>query len=445
MKFDLENEQLILANVLQFPEFAPKFVKILSPSDFIVEKHETFYLTVKEALESGLKLDDDLIVTLSKKYKVPIEFSFLQELRKFFPNKVSNFEHHLEIQKREAFRYKFLTEEVEKLHLCKSVEDIYKTLSLLRSKILKEFSSQGEVLLDAEKLVEKYESVLRQREDGSVFYSTGYSSLDEELLHGLAPGGVSVVAGRAGMGKSALVANMLYRLSRKNIPVAHFTLEMSDISVLDRIVSLSTFVPLSRLTKHVSSLSEMEKTKVSQKLEELRNNRFLFISDKPRMSLSDIAVQVEKLKEKMNFQHVVVFIDLFGQITDIDPTMMSFSYETHLRETKLYARELGVHFVLVAQIGRRVEQGRSIWRYRPGLDDLKHSGGWEEVADIVFLLFRAKYYDRDLEDDILEINVAKQREGPIFERYFIFEADCSLIVSTELKPYDKRTLKFKRD
>jgi len=278
---------------------------------------------------------------------------------------------------------------------------------------------------------------------GKDFFSTGYSSLDEDLTKGFFPGGVSVIAGRAGMGKSALISNMLYRLSLKNIPVAHFTLEMSSVSVLDRIISLSTFIPLKKLIKLSSELNSTEKETLSQKLEELSSNKFLYISDNPRMSLANIVSQVEKLKEKKGFEYLVVFVDLFGQITDIDPSMAAISYETSLREAKLYARELNVHFVLVAQINRRVEQqSRSLWKYRPNLDDLKHSGGWEEVADIVFLLFRAKYYNKELEDDILEINVAKQREGATFKKYFMMDPNLSLIIATDLKPYDERSLKI---
>jgi len=172
MKYDLENEQLVVANVLQFPEFRSKFVAELSEKDFIVAKHKTFYSTIKYALENNLVIDNEIIVTLSKNFSYPIEVKDLMDLQKFYPDKVQNFDFHLEKLKNESFRFRFISD-IEKIHECSSIEDIYKLLTSLKIKVSKNLASKNLILQSSEYLVTLYKDVSIQDCPERIFFPLG--------------------------------------------------------------------------------------------------------------------------------------------------------------------------------------------------------------------------------------------------------------------------------
>ena len=231
----------------------------------------------------------------------------------------------------------------------------------------------------------------------------------------------------------------MMRLSYKKVPALGFTLEMSSMTTLDRILSRESQLSLNRIIKYFQELSPTEKKRYEDAKTRLSNNRYFYLSDKTGVSLQYIRDQIRLFQEQNGFEYIVVFVDLFGKISDLRDENMAQSYERNLNIIQAMARDLNVHFVLVAQISRMTETRKNVWGKRPSLHNIKNSGAWEEVADLVLLLFRAKYYDDSFEDDILEIHIAKQRDGVAEEHiYFQFFGDRSLILDTDMLPYDKR-------
>jgi replicative DNA helicase len=148
--------------------------------------------------------------------------------------------------------------------------------------------------------------------------------------------------------------------------------------------------------------------------------------------------QLQSAKRR-GYDPKVVFIDLFGKIEDVDTgENLATRIQRECKRMRVLAKELDIHFVLVVQVGRqgfgRQKGGRI---KRPTLIDIKNANAYGEEANLVLLLHRNKYYIDTLEDDILEIDIAKQRDGEAnIKVYFEMFADTSTIMDTDKRPSD---------
>lgn len=204
---------------------------------------------------------------------------------------------------------------------------------------------------------------------------------------------------------SALAVGMMRNLSKQGVPTAQFVLEMDNISYMDRFISMDGMIDLEMLIKYPENLTESENKVKDQIKDSVRKNKHLYLRDKPSPSIKDIKEKIIKLQERIGQKYVVVFIDLFDKIKNVSSKSdnMQGSFHISLNDIQVLAKELEVHFVLVAQINRESEKTQT---KRPGLQNLKHSGAFEEVADIIIFIDRPSY--RILEEEIAEIESATQ-------------------------------------
>jgi replicative DNA helicase len=189
---------------------------------------------------------------------------------------------------------------------------------------------------------------------------------------------------------SAYALCMMKNLAAQKIYTAQLVLEMNKISFLDRYTSARTGIPITSLVKNRYLLNATERAILDSELQALLNNPYLYLCDTPSPRMADIKRMIKELQKKLGQTYLVVVIDLFDKIKDILTSADNLTPRFHisLNEIQILAKELGVHFVLVAQINREPEKAKS---KRPGLFQLKHSGAYEEIADIVFLLDRPSY------------------------------------------------------
>jgi len=438
---DIDNEKLILAGALQNESLYHLFSS-LPVQVFAGKQHSVI---AQALLNAQRPVSNELLLIHCKRISssLPTE-EYLDHLRALpCPDKES-YQKHLDFVREDFYRRQIEDDLLPRLiqTLATKSEPLSRVSDIATQMRTLATRGEGSVVLSTQDILQRYTEVEQARRNREDFFSCGYATLDQFLTRGFFPTGVSVVAGRPGMGKSSFIINSMMRLSAgypHAVPVLLFSLEMSMGSVIDRILSRLARFPLDRLTKHFFELTPTELQRYQLAKEQLLRNTRLFITDKTGVSLSWIRDQVQRFQEKYQVGYCVVFIDLFGKVTDLRESNLAASYEIALNNIQSIARELNVHFVLVAQISRVSESGRSIWAYRPELRELKNSGAWEEVADNVFLLFRAKYYDESLEDDVLEVRIAKQRDGEAnVEAYFEFVGPHALILDTDVVPYDKR-------
>lgn len=244
------------------------------------------------------------------------------------------------------------------------------------------------------------------RGEGIIGVPTGFIELDA-LLGGLRGGQLIVVAGRPGLGKSTAAMDFARSASvRHNMTSAIFSLEMSKIEIVTRMLAAEARVPMHVLRS--GRLSEDDWTRLARRMGEI-GEAPLFIDDTPNMTLMEIRAKARRLKQRNDLKMVVVdYLQLMTSPKRVESRQQEVA--DLARGLKLLAKELDVPVVAVSQLNRGPEQRTD---KRPQLTDLRESGSIEQDSDIVILLHRDDYYDKESpragEADFI---VAKQRNGP---------------------------------
>ncbi|HEX2771117.1 MAG TPA: replicative DNA helicase [Micromonosporaceae bacterium] len=235
---------------------------------------------------------------------------------------------------------------------------------------------------------------------------TGFTDLDR-LLNGLHPGQLIIVAGRPGLGKSTVSMDIARNAAiRANQAAAIFSLEMSKIEIVMRLLAAEARVPLHVLRS--GQLSDDDWTKLARCMGEI-SEAPLFVDDTPNMNLMEIRAKARRLKQRHDLKVVVVdYLQLMTSPKRVESRQQEVAELS--RGLKLLAKEVECPVIAVSQLNRGPEQRTD---KRPQLSDLRESGSIEQDADVVILLHRDDYYDKESpragEADFI---VAKHRNGP---------------------------------
>jgi replicative DNA helicase len=236
---------------------------------------------------------------------------------------------------------------------------------------------------------------------------TGFIDLDR-LLNGLHPGQLIIVAGRPGLGKSTVGAGDFVRSCsiRAGLPSAVFSLEMSKIEMVMRLLSAEARIPLHQM--RAVQLTDDDWAKLAKRMADI-SEAPIFFDDTPSMTLMDIHTKARRLKQHHDLKLIVVdYLQLMGSATRSTSRQQEVSDLS--RGLKLLAKEIECAVVAVSQLNRGPEQRTD---KRPLMSDLRESGSIEQDADVVMLLHRGDYYDAESaragEADFI---VAKHRNGP---------------------------------
>jgi len=235
---------------------------------------------------------------------------------------------------------------------------------------------------------------------------TGFADLDT-LLNGLHPGQLIVVAGRPGLGKSAASLDFARHAAlRHGLATAIFSLEMSKVEIVMRVLAAEARVPLHVLRS--GQLSDDDWTKLARRMGEI-SEAPLFLDDTPNLTLMEIRAKARRLRQRHDLKLLIVdYLQLMTSPKRVESRQQEVSELS--RGLKLLAKEIDCPVVAVAQLNRGPEQRTD---KRPQLSDLRESGAIEQDSDVVILLHREDYYDRESpragEADFI---VAKHRNGP---------------------------------
>ncbi|MFB7475579.1 replicative DNA helicase [Kitasatospora sp. NPDC056184] len=236
---------------------------------------------------------------------------------------------------------------------------------------------------------------------------TGFADLDN-LLQGLHPGQLVVVAGRPGLGKSTLSMDFARACAiRHGRTALIFSLEMGLDEINMRLLSAEARVGLHRM--RAGTLTEDDWERLGRHREAITAAP-LFVDDSPSLTLMEIRSKARRVKQQRGLDLVIV--DYLQLLTHGGRRPESRQQEVAdmSRSLKLLAKELGVPVVALSQLNRGPEQRTD---KKPLLSDLRESGAVEQDADVVILLHREDAYDKESpragEADLL---IAKHRNGP---------------------------------
>ncbi len=269
----------------------------------------------------------------------------------------------------------------------------------------------GNVRQDYRSFISVADETLKQLDDiqqGNIplGVKTGFRDIDD-LTQGLQPGQMIVVAGRPAMGKSTLGVDFARSAAlRQGLTTIIFSLEMNSIELAQRILSAETNIPLSALRKPDEITPE--RWGVLNSTFDKLHDAPLFIDDSPNMSLMEIRAKCRRLKQTEDLKLVVIdYLQLMSSGKKVESRQQEVSEFS--RALKLLAKELGVPVVALSQLNRGSEMRQD---KIPQLADLRESGSIEQDADVVFLVHRPDFYNKEDRPGEADIIMAKHRNGP---------------------------------
>jgi replicative DNA helicase len=264
-----------------------------------------------------------------------------------------------------------------------------------------EYSRLGDLLTESFAQIEQ----LAEQKSEVTGLATGYDDLDR-LTAGLQPQNLIILAARPAMGKSSLVLGISHFVTaRLQKPVLLFSLEMSKLEIVNRLLSSEARIDSSRL--RTGRLEDTDWRKLGDALGTL-SEAPLFIDDTPSISLMEIRAKARRLKQKQGLELVIVdYLQLMQSHRRVDSRQQEVAEIS--RGLKMLAKELDVPVVALSQLSRQPESRTD---KRPMLADLRESGSIEQDADIVGFIYRDEVYDEDSPDKgIAELIIAKHRNG----------------------------------
>lgn len=439
-------EQTVIGHALNDESCYNLFVANLNYQHFVTPNHKVIaYCLVQMATLGIRRPDEDSLQLVVNSYpgKEDKDYGgaqYIRSLREAFLEPTDNYQQFVDRIKLYSVKVLIGTEHTQSL--VRLANDPNSTADNIRELIKQissdvEFaSSSGYHFKDMGELGKQYLANLDDRSNRK-FFTTGFPDLDEHLTEGFAPKKITTLAGFTGMAKSTVAINMAHRIAVQGIGTAVFSMESTDISMLDKLVSTLTQIPSNKLKKQSADLSRDERINIERAVHQIGELPML-INDQASMSIDNMLYQLQTAMRK-GYDPKVIFIDLFGKIEDVDTgENLATRIQRECKRMRVLAKQLDVHFVLVVQVGRQGygrQRGGRI--KRPTLIDIKNANAYAEESDLVMLVHRNKYYMEDLEDDILEVDIAKQRDGEANVKvYFEMFAETSTIMGTDKLPHD---------
>ncbi len=414
----LEAEESVLGGILLDNAAIDRAVEILTPEDFYRESHRRIFRGMLELSERGEPAD---IITLSEVLRSRGELgdiggvTYLAELTERVPT-AANILQYARIVKEKAILRGLIgaatdiatrgyeaNQDVEEL-LDSAEQRIF---AISEGRIRPAFYRMGEVIMETLKTVER----LHAHKQLVTGVPTGFDDLDR-LTAGLQPAELIILAGRPGMGKTALALNIAQHaaLSEGKHGIAVFSLEMAKEQLVLRMLCAQARVDSAKVRGGFLSDRDFERLAIAaQQL----GDASIYIDDSPGLSVLELRAKARRLKRDQSINLSMVIVDYLQLMRGLGPTDSREQEISQIsRSLKNLAKELHVPVVALSQLNRQVEQRAE---RRPLLADLRESGAIEQDADVVAFVFREEAYHPENEEvrGIAEVIVAKQRNGPV--------------------------------
>lgn len=299
--------------------------------------------------------------------------------------------------------------------------------------VLKSGHTLGQIAVEQEK--RRLEIAARQELYTGI--QSGFKPVDEMTL-GFQNGDLIILAGRPSMGKTASAVDIILNAS-EIYPKKTFifeSVEMSKEAIYERFISKKTGINLAKL-RAPARLSEDEFRKIKRASESLMDSNIVILDSTD--SLDEAVMGWHRIADKRDVGGVVIdYLQLLAnlEMQSVGNNMYLAGSKTGKRVKKT-AKDLRIPIIALSQVSRRCEERPN---QRPLLSDLSESGTIEQDADVVIFIFRPAVYDPELENNRVELIVAKQRNGPTGTALLAFTPSTATISNLEAKHIKEQQL-----
>jgi len=417
----IDLEEAVLGALMLEREAITVVIDILNSESFYKDEHKEIYGSVISLFEKSQPIDI-LTVTNELRTKGTLEFAggayYISELT----NRVgsaANIEYHARIVAQKFILRKLIevsshiqadayNETTDVFDLLDSAEK--ELFSITEQNLRNTGDSMGDLIKKAISQIED----LRNNEGGLSGVPSGFADLDR-VTSGWQRSDLIIIAARPGMGKTAFVLSMARNASVNfKKPVAVFSLEMSSIQLVQRLISAEAEIHAMKLKN--GDLAEHEWHQLHSKIAKL-SQAPIYIDDTPALNVFELRAKCRRLKANHDIQMVIIdYLQLMaGNKEGRNSMNREQEISTISRSLKGLAKELNIPVIALSQLSRAVEtRGGS---KKPILSDLRESGSIEQDADQVMFIYRPEYYGLTEDEEgrpttgIAEIIIAKNRHG----------------------------------
>ena len=385
----------------------------LDEKDFFLQKHKQIFKAIKELKE---KKEDVSILSLKQKIK-----GNDKEILEYITNLANNvFGTSVE------YAYKQLKRLSKKRELARISEEMGKEvkdeeeIEIYIEKLVKkltDLNAEGEKELTFLDMLCKTSDVIQEKiEKGSKYenkYLTGIFDLDK-VTNGLQPQELTIIGARPGVGKTTFALQIANKIARRGVKVGFISLEMSDIQIIQKLISRTSNVDSNKI--RIGNLTIQEQEKVNLALGEISDLPF-FINTRLR-SIQDIEMYARKLKNKKDLGLLIVdYLQLVKSKNKFNSREQEVSEIS--RTLKLLSLELNIPIIGLCQLNRNA--ARTI----PTLADLRESGAIEQDADNVIFIYKESEDDEPKSVENVVIDLQKQRAGGLTKVVVKFDKKVS--------------------
>ena len=421
----LDLEEAVLGAMMIDKKGVDEVIDILQPEAFYKDAHQFIFEAIFQLFTDSQPIDLLTVsAQLKKNGKLEIaggDYYLIQLTQKIASSAHIEFHSRIILQKYiQRSLIKISSDIIEEAY--DESTDVFDLLDTAESRLyevtqgnIKRSSETAQSLvMQAKKRIEEISN-----KDGLSGIPTGFHKLDQ-VTSGWQPSDLIIIAARPGMGKTAFVLSMARNMAiDSQSPVAIFSLEMSSVQLITRLISSETGLSSEKL--RTGKLEKHEWEQLSVKVRDLEKAP-LYIDDTPSLSIFDLRAKARRLASQHGIK--LLIIDYLQLMTAGGAGKGGGNREQEIstisRNLKALAKELGIPVIALSQLSRAVET-RSSNSKRPLLSDLRESGAIEQDADIVSFIYRPEYYKIEEWDDEgnlptqgqAEFIIAKHRNGSL--------------------------------
>lgn len=417
----IDLEEVVLGAMMIDKKGVDEVIDILTPETFYKEAHGHIYEAIYALFKDGEPIDLLTVSSRLKKEKkleaIGGDYYLVQLTQKVSSS--AHIEFHSRIIQQKYIQRSLI--QVSNEIIKKSYDDgadVFDLLDMAESKLFDvaqnnvktSTETAQNLVIQAKKRIEEISN-----KEGLSGIPSGYDEIDK-LTSGWQPSDLIIIAARPGMGKTALTLSMARNIAvGQNIPVAFFSLEMSSVQLITRLISSETGLSSEKL--RTGNLEDYEWEQLNIKVKNLEKAP-LYIDDTASLSIFDLRAKARRLASKYGIKMIMIdYLQLMTASSGNKNGNREQEISTISRNLKALAKELKIPVIALSQLSRAVEtRGGS---KRPLLSDLRESGAIEQDADIVSFIYRPQYYKIEEWDDDertptegqAELIVAKHRNG----------------------------------
>jgi replicative DNA helicase len=435
----VELEEAVLGAIMLEKDAILAVLDLLTPESFYKDEHQKIYAAIQELAKEQKPVD---ILTVKEELRKREELElvggayYLSQLTSRVIS-AAHVEYHARIIAQKFIQRELIrvSSEIQKRSFDETI-DVDDLLNFSEQELFQ--IAEGYIKKETLKINTLVHKAIEQiqeaskREDNLSGVPSGFTKLDR-LTSGWQPSDLVIIAARPSMGKTAFALSMARNIAIDHErPVAIFSLEMSSLQLVNRLIVAETELPVSKVRNGRLTDDEWKhlETSIKQLIEAP-----IYIDDTPAISLFEFRAKCRRLKMQYDVQVIIVdYLQLMSAPGDARGNREQ-EVSTISRTLKTVAKELDVPILALSQLNRSVELRSG--NKRPQLSDLRESGAIEQDADMVLFIHRPEKYNIFEDDEgnstrgLAEIILAKHRNGPIGDVILRFKEEQAKFADLE--------------